>query len=116
MNYVKQQQVRFTLREAWNTKYQDQLIKTGLERIVTPFRAVNNAGDLLCRQNYTCGGSSQTPQSRPGLKGLRLGAIFSNCDNTGIPASTCNGKYVYDSSDYITFVKQSAIQKQYTNM
>jgi hypothetical protein len=112
MNYVKEERVRFQLRQAWNTgDYKKQLEKAGLQRIVTPFRAVNNAGDLLSRQNYVCGGSSQQ-QSRPGLKGLRLGSILSNCDGTGVPSATCNGKYVYDSSNYVTYLKQAAIQKK----
>jgi hypothetical protein len=31
--------------------------------------------------------------------------------DTPIPASTCNVKWVYDSSDYITYLKQKAINK-----
>ena len=42
---------RFTLREAWNTNYLRQLRNT--KRIITPFRAVTNAGDVLSRLNYT---------------------------------------------------------------
>jgi hypothetical protein len=110
MNHVKEERIRFQLRQAWNTSYRGQL--NGLQRIATPFRAVNNAGDLLCRQNYVCGGSSQQ-QSRPGLKGLRFGSILSNCDGTGVPAAACNGKYVYDSSNYVTYLKQVAMQKDY---
>lgn len=63
-------QTRFTLVNAFNTSK-----NTGSsypKRILTPFRAINNAGDLLVRQNYSCGGSCQTPQSRPGLYGLKM--------------------------------------------
>jgi len=110
-------QTRFTLREAWNTtKYSGQ---DGLEnkRIITPFRAVNNAGDVLSRKNYSCGGSCQTFQSRPGLNGLRqrFGAIQNICDETLIPPAACNVKYVYDSSDYITYMRQKAINKNYND-
>ena len=112
MNHVKEERIRFQLRQAWNTNYRGQLKTAGLGRIATPFRAVNNAGDLLCRQHYVCGGSSQQ-QSRPGLKGLRFGSILSNCDETGVPAASCNGKYVYDSSNYVTYLKQVAMQKDY---
>ena len=59
---------RFTLREAWNTLYSRQLKNN--RRIITPFRAVNNAGDVLSRLNYSCGGNCQTFQSRPGVYGL----------------------------------------------
>jgi hypothetical protein len=108
-------QNRFSLREAWNTTYPLVLINANQRRIVTPFRAVNNAGDLLCRQTYSCGGPCQTPQSRPGLYGLKskFGSISYKCDGTGVPPSSCNGKYVYDGSDYTTYRKQKAIVETY---
>lgn len=114
-NYDEYAQTRFTLREAWNSQYITK--KGSKKRIVTPFRAVNNAGDILCRPYYSCGGSCQTFQSRPGLFGLRgrFGAIQSACDDSGIPPSTCNTKYVYDSSDYITYLKQKAVNKNYND-
>ncbi len=109
---------RFMLREAWNTKYQAELAAANKQRIVTPFRAVTNSGDLLCRQNYSCGGPCQTFQSRPGLYGLRksFGHIQDKCDGTQVPPSSCNPKYVYDSSDYITYKKQSALVKNYNTL
>ena len=116
---------RFTLRDAWNTTR-----TTGSsypKRITTPFRAVNNAGDLLSRENYSCGGSCQSFQSRPGLKGLsqRFGSIQSTCypsaaysslqliDN--IPAAACNVKFVYDGSDYTRFKRNLAVNKNYND-
>jgi hypothetical protein len=111
-NYAR---TRFTLRDAWNTNYVNAEGES--KRIITPFRAVNNAGDILCRKNYSCGGPNQTFQSRPGLNGLRgrFGAIQSRCDDSGIPAASCNGKYVYDASNYITFLKQQAINRNYND-
>jgi hypothetical protein len=108
-------QSRFSLREAWNTTYLNILATSNQPRIATPFRATNNAGDLLCRKDYSCGGPCQTPQSVPGLYGLssKFGSITSKCDGTGVPPSSCNGKYVYDSSDYITYKKQKAILSNY---
>ena len=108
---------RFILREAWNTTtYLDSLGNTN-RRIITPFRAVNNAGDVLSRKNYSCGGSCQTPQSRPGLSGLRgaFGAIQSVCDETLVPPSACNVKYVYDSSNYTRYLKERSINKNYND-
>jgi hypothetical protein len=120
-------QTRFTLRDSWNTtKYsgQDGSRKT---RIVTPFRAVMNAGDVLSRQDYSCGGSCQTPQSIPGVHGIKhhLGSVRGSCVpsvvysalqmNVLIPAAACNGKFVYDGSDYTTFLKQRAINKNYND-
>jgi len=121
--------IRFTLKQAWNTNYNRQLRQSKIKKsITTPFRAVNNAGDLLSRLNYSCGGTCQTFQSRPGLHGLKQSfgsvqstcipsAIYSNLQlNDRIPASACNVKYVYDSSDYTTYLKQKAIVKNYNDI
>jgi hypothetical protein len=116
---------RFTLRDAWNTTR-----TTGSsypKRIITPFRAVNNAGDLLSRENYSCGGSCQTFQSRPGLSGLRqrFGSTSTSCQqsvvwsgiqlNPAVPSSTCNVKFVYDGSDYTRFKRNLAVNKNYND-
>ena len=80
--YVEYEQTRFLLKNAWNTTYPSQLRRNKLEKsITTPFRAINNAGDLLSRQNYACGGSCQSFQSRPGLRGLKshLGSTSISC-------------------------------------
>lgn len=127
--YPEYENIRFTLKNAWNTSYRRQLKNSNLKQsITTPFRAVNNAGDLLSRENYSCGGTCQTFQSRPGLKGLRQrfgsiqntcipSAIYSNIQlDSKIPAAACNVKYVYDSSDYITYLKQKAINKNYNDL
>jgi len=127
--YPEFEQIRFTLKNAWNTTYPSQLRRDNLKQpITTPFRAVNNAGDLLSRENYSCGGSCQTFQSRPGLRGLRqrFGAIQDTCVPSAaynslqlinnIPAAACNVKYVYDSSDYTTYLKQRAVNKNYNDL
>ena len=126
--YPEFEQIRWTLKEAWNTKYRGQLRRNGLKQsITTPFRAVNNAGDLLSRDNYSCGGTCQTPQSRPGLHGLKthFGSVQSSCIPSAtysslqllnnVPAAACNVKYVYDSSDYVTYLKQKAVNKNYND-
>jgi hypothetical protein len=116
---------RFTLRDSWNTTSYSG--SSNPKRITTPFRAVNNAGDLLSRQNYSCGGTCQTPQSRPGLNGLRqrFGSTSASCQpsvlwsslqvDPEIPSSTCNVKWVYDGSDYIRFKKDQAVNKNYND-
>ena len=111
-------QIRFSLREAWNTSYPGQLRKKKLKRIITPFRAVTNSGDILSREYYSCGGSCQTFQSRPGLHGLRghFGTIMSACDGSDVPPAACNVKYVYDSSDYITYLRNQAVNKNYNDV
>jgi hypothetical protein len=126
--YPEFEQIRFTLKNAWNTTYPSQLRRNNLKQsITTPFRAVNNAGDLLSRENFSCGGSCQSFQSRPGLSGLKshFGSISTSCTPSAsynslqliknIPAAACNVKYVYDSSDYITYLKQKAINKNYND-
>ena len=126
--YPEFEQIRWTLKEAWNTTYPSQLRRNNLKKsITTPFRAVNNAGDLLSRENYSCGGTCQSFQSRPGLKGLsqRFGSVQGSCVPSAIystlqminniPAAACNVKYVYDSSDYVTYLKQKAVNKNYND-
>ena len=88
--------------KSWNNEYATGFVN-GAKRIITPFRAVNNSGDFLARQNYICGGSNQVNASKPGWKS-RIGSIISNCDFSGIPSSTCNVKYVPDASDYIKYL------------
>jgi len=80
--YPEFEHIRFTLKNAWNTTYPSQLKANNLKQsITTPFRAVNNAGDLLARENFACGGSCQSFQSRPGLHGLRqrFGGTGTSC-------------------------------------
>ncbi len=103
---------RSILRRGWNTAYARGTYN-GYNRVITPFRAVNNAGDFLARTQYSCGGPSPLNKSKPGYN---IGTMFRNCDNTGVPASTCNVKYVYDSSDYIRFKKQQAFNKNYNDV
>ena len=115
--------MRQTLREVWNT----ELYTKKTARIITPFRAINNAGDTLSRSNYSCGGTCQSFQSRPGMHGLKshFGAIQATCIpdayysakqlNPKVPASACNVKYVYDGSDYTTYLKQQAVNKNYND-
>lgn len=128
--YQEFEQIRFTLKNSWNTTYPSQLRAAKLPKrtITTPFRAVNNAGDLLSRENFSCGGSCQSFQSRPGLRGLRVrfGATSISCTpsaaynslqlNSSVPSATCNVKWVYDSSDYITYLKQKAINKNFNDL
>ena len=127
--YPEYEHIRYTLKNAWNTQYRSQLQRNNLKQsITTPFRAVNNAGDLLSRENYSCGGTCQTPQSRPGLHGLstHFGSISNSCTPSAaynslqlikdIPAAACNVKYVYDSSDYVTYLKQKAVVKNYNDL
>jgi hypothetical protein len=118
-------QTRFTLKSAWNTGSLSG--SANKKRMVGPFRAVNNAGDILSRQNYSCGGTCQSFQSRPNLSGLKqhFGSVSTSCNadvfyssnqiDPRVPASACNTKFVYDSSDYIRFRKNLAFNKNYND-
>lgn len=108
-----QANIRTILRRSWNGQYASGTVN-GHKRIVTPFRAVNNSGDFLARQNYTCGGPNQI-NSRPDVRGLSIGSVLSHCDQTNVPASSCNPKFVADSSDYITYKKQRAMNVGYND-
>jgi hypothetical protein len=106
--------MRRQLVKSWNTAYANGIVN-GASRVVTPFRAVTNSGDFLQRENYICGGPNQVNASKPGWKG-RIGSIISNCDYSGIPSSTCNVKYVPDSSDYIKYRKLRANNQNYNDI
>jgi hypothetical protein len=105
--------LRHILRSGWNTNYARGNVN-GYNRVTTPFRAVNNSGDFLGRVNYICGGPNQVNASYPGWKS-RIGSIISQCDNTKIPSSTCNVKFVADSSDYTRFKHQKAFNHTYND-
>ena len=109
-------QERFSLVQAWNGAAATGVIN-GYRRKIGPFRVVNNAGDFLSRQNYTSGGSNQVNNIRGGITGYKVlgGAIQPNGDNTNIPSSTCNPKFVYDGSDYIQFKKLQAVNRNYND-
>lgn len=90
---------RKVLRSSWNTPYATGTY-AGNKRVITPFRAVNNLGDFLGRKNYSCGGPNQ---------------MAFTCDSTGVPSSSTNTKFVSDSSDYIRFRKQQAMNRNYND-
>jgi hypothetical protein len=104
---------RRVLRSSWNQQNAVGTIN-GQSRVITPFRAVNNLGDFLSRKNYVCGGPNQVNASKPGWKG-RIGSIISNCDGSNIEGASCNPRFVPDSSDYITYKKQRAMNVNYND-
>ena len=102
--------------KSWNTAYATGTVN-GKNRVTTPFRAVNNLGDYLGRVNYVCGGPNQIQASREGAnRGLMIQSIISACDTSNIPAGSGNSKFVSDSSDYITFKKQQAVNRNYNDV
>ena len=114
-NYKDSNQImtRSILRKSWNTQNATGVVN-GNNRIITPFRAVNNLGDFLSRKNYVCGGPNQVNASKAGWKS-RIGSIISRCDNTGVPAGSGNMRFVSDSSDYVTYKRQRSINVNYND-
>ena len=101
---------RQVVRMVWNG---DNLNKQSKKT----FRAAYNAGDILSRVNYVCGGPNPL-QNLPGVKqnvSLFRQGIVSQCDGSNIPAASTNVKYVYDSSLFTRFRKEVAINKSYND-
>jgi len=104
---------RRILIKSWNA---DQLFaKNGQTPSVGPFRAVNSLGDFLGRVNYSCGGPNPQSASKPGY-GRLIRSVPQQCDSTGVGVTTCNPKFVSDSSDYVKFKKLRAMNRNYNDL
>jgi hypothetical protein len=114
-NYKSNEEVRLRriVTKSWNGSYAAGSVN-GYGRKIGGFRAVNNAGDYLSRDTYNCGGIVQSQVFQRGLRS-RFGFMFQNCDGSNIPPSTCNVKYVPDSSEYIKYRKQRAANVLYND-
>jgi hypothetical protein len=104
---------RRILVKSWNA--QQLFAQNGKAPIVGPFRAVNNLGDFLGRVNYSCGGPNPQNASRPGY-GRLIRTVPEQCDSTGIAPTTCNPKFVSDSSDYVKFKRLRAVNRNYNDL
>lgn len=106
--------IRSILRRAWNTQYATGNVN-GYRPAIGEFKAVNNIGDYLSRQNYACGNIPNA--TRPHVVNWRtsLGTIMKKCDGTGVPCSNTNTRFVPDSSDYTTYRKQRAMNRNYND-
>ena len=110
---------RFSLRNAWNGAAASGTVN-GNKVGATPFRAVNNAGDLLNRTNYVSGGSNQVNTGRIRIAANQSanvlgGSIYAKPDSSGVPSASTNVKFVYDGSDYTKFKKQQAVNRNYND-
>jgi len=107
---------RRELRKSWNTSYATGKVN-GYNRRITPFRAVMNSGDFLSRTNYVCGGPNPANNTHAtAARQLGLGGIINACDTSNIPSSSCNVKFVADSSDYTKYRRQTAFNKNYNDL
>ena len=105
---------RKCLRRVWNTRYATGY-DNGYKRVTTPFRAVYNLGDFLSRENYSCGGPNTVKRTHYN-RGGHFGFIPQHCDGTGVPPSSCNVKFVSDSSDYTRFRRERAVNLNYNDL
>lgn len=104
---------RRVLRSAWNTSYATGTVN-GYNRAIGPFKAVTNIGDFLSRENYVCDVGSCIQPDRFTWR-ARTGKAIENCDTTGVPCSNSNTKFVPDSSTYIRYRKEAAMNRTYND-
>ena len=77
---------RFMMRNAWKSaSYTKRDV-----RAMGEFRIMMNAGDPLSRQNVAV-------------------------ENDGIPLASGNGRFVYDTSDYIKYLRRRAMSRNYND-
>ena len=105
---------RRVITKSWNNAYAVGTANNR-KRVIGPFRAITNSGDFLSRQAYSCGGPNTVNRDKPG-RGSAIGAIPQQCDGTGIPPSTCNPKFVADSSDYVRYKRTRAANQTYNDL
>lgn len=105
---------RREVKKSWNTSYATGK-HNNYNRIVTPFRAVTNTGDFLGRSNYICGGPNPANNTHTGYK-ISLGGFLNSCDGTNVPSSSCNVKFVPDSSEYTKYRRQRAFNQNYNDL
>jgi|TARA_B100000886_G_scaffold186258_1_gene127818 hypothetical protein len=105
--------MRSILRTSWNGNYTGSSYN-GKKRRIGGFRATQNAGDYLSRVNFACKGPNPLSNMvfTGGINKMRDG-IKQNCDDEGVPVSSTNVKYVYDSSIYTRYHKQKAYNPIY---
>jgi hypothetical protein len=101
--------------KAWNNPYAVGTVN-GRGRAIGEFRAVTNTGDFLSRQHYSCGNIPTPVQPNNVAWRSRIGSIIKNCDNTGIPCSNANVKFVPDSSLYTRYKRERQAARTYNDL
>lgn len=106
--------VRKLVVRAWNNPYATGSVN-GKNRVVGPYRAVNNLGDFLSRVDYSCGGPNQVNNMKPGLARV-IGSVPQMCDDSNIAPSSTNVRWVSDSSEYMRYKKQVAMVRNHNDL
>lgn len=89
---------------SWNNPYATGSVN-GKKRVIGEFKAVTNIGDFLSRVDYRCGSIPTPIQPNSVSWRSRIGSIIMSCDDSGIPPSNTNTKFVPDSSEYTKYKK-----------
>lgn len=100
---------RLSLRRTWN-----KLTRFNAGPAIGNFRLANNAGDPLSRVNFSSGGPNMvgsTNRNKVHLSSSRDGGQSGRPSQ--VPASTTNVRYVYDSSNFIRFKREQAVNRGY---
>lgn len=105
--------MRNILRTSWNGNFTGSTYN-GKNRKIGGFRATQNAGDWLSRQNYACKGPNPLCNMVfvGGVNRMR-GGIKQICEDDDVPVASTNVRYVYDSSIYTRYSKQKAYNPIY---
>ena len=106
---------RRILRNSWNGQYAIGSVN-GQKRKIGEFKAVSNIGDFLSRKNYACGNIPNPTQPSNVVWRSRIGSIIKQCDNTNVPCSNSNTKFVPDSSEYTKYKRQRSYNQNYNDI
>jgi hypothetical protein len=107
--------IRNTIKNSWNKNASIGVVN-GRGRASSAMKGVFGSTDFLSRVNYlgeTIPNPSKTTHS---IWHSRMGSVMARSDGTNIVGSNSNVKWVYDSSDFIRYKKQSAIARNYNDV
>ena len=103
--------IRKVIRTSWNN-----YDASSRNRAASEFKTINNITDILSRKNYACGNIPNPTQPNNVAWRSRIGSIVKNCDNSNVPCSNSNTKFVPDSSDYTKYRKQRSFNQNYNDI
>jgi hypothetical protein len=107
--------IRKVIRSSWNNPYATGTVN-GYKRAASEFKTIGNITDFLSRKNYACGNIPNPTQANNVAWRSRIGSIIKHCDDTQVPCSNANTKFVPDSSEYIKYKKQKAFNQNYNDV
>ena len=105
------------MRDAYNNVCNFKALGLQNNGKTTPFRIATNSGDPNSTVNQNPSSNMPSNNMVNGIQGnLTLNRAYINgTTNTGDSYYTGNPRYVYDSSNYIKYKKEIAIQRNYND-